>query len=101
MRELPSRWAVGDAVLLAEAGGSIEEQAKLVEFLWRAAALLTLAHDVGEGGFEVALDEAAAWSGREANAEVSAPYGSVVLACPPANVAKLDWPSIRVIGAVA
>jgi phosphoribosylformylglycinamidine synthase len=101
VREVPSRWTAGDAVLLAEAGGSIEEQAGLVEFLWRAAPLVTLAHDVGEGGLERALAEAGAWSGREARAETSAPYGSVILACPPAKVEKLDWPGIRVIGAVA
>jgi len=100
VREVPSRWGVGDAVLLAEAGSSIEEQAGLVEFLWRAAPLLTLAHDVGEGGLERALAEAATWSGREAKAEVSAPYGSAILACPPVNFEKLDWPGIRLIGAV-
>jgi phosphoribosylformylglycinamidine synthase subunit PurL len=101
VRDAPSRWAAGEAVLLAEAGASIEEQAALVEFLWRAAPLLSLAHDVGEGGLDLALAEAAAWSGGEARAEGSAPYGSVVLACAPANVEKLDWPSISVLGAVA
>ena len=92
---------VGDAVLLAEAGGSIKEQVRLVEFLWRAAPLLTLAHDVGEGGLELALAEAGTWSGRQATAEGTAPYGSVVLACPSANVEKLDWPNVCLLGAVA
>jgi phosphoribosylformylglycinamidine synthase subunit PurL len=101
VRQVPSRWAAGDAVLLAEAGGSIEEQVRLVEFLWRAAPLLTLAHDVGEGGLELALAEAGTWSGRQATAEGTAPYGSVVLACPPANVEKLDWPNVCLLGAVA
>jgi phosphoribosylformylglycinamidine synthase II len=101
VREVPLRWAPGDAVLVAEAGGSIEEQAALIEFLWRAAPLLTLAHDVGEGGLDLALAEAATWSGREARAEASASYGSVILACPPAKVEQLDWPGIRVIGAAA
>jgi phosphoribosylformylglycinamidine synthase II len=101
VRDVPSGWAAGDAVLLAEAGGSIEEQAGLVEFLWRTAPLLTLAHDVGEGGVERALAEAATWSGRDARAAVSAPYGSAILACPPVNFEKLDWPGIRLIGAVA
>ena len=101
VRQMPSRWAAGDAVLLAEAGGSIEEQVRLVEFLWRAAPLLTLAHDVGEGGLELALAEAGTWSGRQATAEGTAPYGSVVLACPPANVEKLDWPNVCLLGAVA
>jgi phosphoribosylformylglycinamidine synthase subunit PurL len=101
VRELPSRWTAGDAIVLAEAGESIEEQAALIAFLWRAAPLLTLAHDVGEGGLQHALAEASEWSGREGRAEGGAPYGSVVLACPPAEVERLDWPHLRVLGAVA
>ena len=100
VRHVPQGWGAGDAVLLAECGSSIEEQAALIGFLWRAAPLLTLAHDVGEEGLELALAEAAAWSDRRARAEGTAPYGSVVVACAPENVEKLDWPGMRVIGSV-
>jgi phosphoribosylformylglycinamidine synthase II len=100
VRQVPQGWGAGDAVLLAESGASIEEQAALIGFLWRAAPLLTLAHDVGGEGLELTLAEAAAWSDRRAEAEGTAPYGSVVVACAPENVEKLDWPGLRVIGAV-
>ena len=100
VRHMPSGWAAGDAVLLAESGDSLAQQAALIGFLWRAAPLLTLAHDVGEEGLAPALADAAAWSDRGARGEASARYGSVVLACAPGNVEQLDWPSICVIGAV-
>jgi len=100
VRHIPSGWAAGDTVLLVESGDSLAQQAALIGFLWRAAPLLTLAHDVGEEGLAPALADAAAWSDRGARGEASARYGSVVLACAPGNVGLLDWPSIRVIGAV-
>ena len=100
VREVPSRWDAGDALLVAEAGDSLQEQAALIGFVWWASPLLTLAHDVGEGGLERAVAEAGAWSGREAWAEGTAPYGSVLLACSPEDFAQLGWPNIRLVGAV-
>ena len=100
VRQIPSRWRGGDCVLLAESGESPDEQAALIEFVWRAAPLLSLAHDVGDGGLDLALREAAEWSGVEADAAGEAPYGSVVLACAPGDVEKLEWPNLRVLGAV-
>jgi phosphoribosylformylglycinamidine synthase len=101
VREIPSRWQPGDAVLLAEAGDSLDEQAALIRFLWRSAALLALAHDVGAGGLEAALAQASAWSGHVVQAAGAAAEGSVVLACEPSHVERLDWPRLRVLGAVA
>jgi phosphoribosylformylglycinamidine synthase subunit PurL len=100
VREAPARWCSGDCVLVAQAGGTIEDQAALIAFLWRSAPLLSLAHDVGNGGLELALDEAARWSGAAAAASGEAPPGSAVLACSPGNVEQLDWAALRVIGAV-
>ncbi|HEX6489972.1 MAG TPA: phosphoribosylformylglycinamidine synthase subunit PurL [Gaiellaceae bacterium] len=101
VREVPSRWRAGDALLLAEAGETLAEQAALVGFLWRSAPLLSLAHDVGEGGLELALREAAAWCGLAARVKArEAPFGSVVLACPPASVERLAWDGLRVLGGV-
>jgi phosphoribosylformylglycinamidine synthase II len=54
---IPSRWRRGDAVLLLRGG-----EADLIAFLWQNAARLSLAHDVSDGGLELALREAAAWS---------------------------------------
>jgi phosphoribosylformylglycinamidine synthase len=101
VREIPSRWRPGDALLLAEAGDSLEEQAELIGFLWRSASLLTLVHDVGAGGLELALAQASDWSGHRVQAAGTAAKGSVVLACEPSNVERLDWPQLRVLGAVA
>ena len=50
--------APGDLDLAAEAA--------LVRFVWKAAPVLTLAHDVSDGGLEQALREAAEHSGVEA-----------------------------------
>jgi hypothetical protein len=86
---------------VAEAGETIEEQAALIAFLWRVAPLLTLAHDVGNGGLEHALAEAAEWSGLASSGAGEAPRGSVVLACEPRDVERLDRPGLRVLGSVA
>jgi phosphoribosylformylglycinamidine synthase len=57
---IPDRWQPGDRVFLL--GG---EGAELVRFVWENAEAFTLAHDVSDGGLELALEEAAAWSGTE------------------------------------
>jgi phosphoribosylformylglycinamidine synthase subunit PurL len=100
VRQIPSGWRTGDCVLLAEAGDSLAEQATLIGFLWRAAPLLSLAHDVSDGGLELALAEAGEWSGLAATCEGDATYGSVVLSCAPADVEKLEWRQLRMLGVV-
>ena len=62
VRSIPNRWREGDRVFLLSAAG-LEGEAELIRALWRSATSLTLAHDVGRGGLEVALVEAALWSG--------------------------------------
>src|SRR6476661_4096820 len=69
VRDVPARWRRGDRLLLAIAGDSLEEQATLIRFVWRSADLLSLAHDVSDGGLELALREAAEWSGAETDAD--------------------------------
>ena len=101
VRQTPDRWRRGDTVLLAEAGETIEEQAELIAFLSRAAPLLTLAHDVGNGGLERALAQAAEWSGVASSGAGQAPRGSVVLACEAGELERLDRPGLRVLGSVA
>jgi phosphoribosylformylglycinamidine synthase len=101
VRELPNAWKNGDAVLLAETDGTLAGAAALIGFVWRAAPLLSLAHDVSDGGLELALTEASEWSRCVFGAEAEAARGSIVLACPPQQVERLDWPALRVLGAVA
>jgi phosphoribosylformylglycinamidine synthase len=103
VRQVPDRWRPTDVVLLAEAGGdSLEDKAALIGFVWRSAPLLTLAHDVGDGGLGAALAEAAEWSGRQARlVQSDAPRGAIVLACEPQHVERLEWPHLRVLGVVA
>ena len=102
VRVVPSRWREGDVVLVAgAAAGAIDlaVEARLIEFLWRAAPLLTLAHDVSEDGLEVALAEAALWSG--IGAEVDLPEGGgAVIACAPADVERLGGVPLREVGVV-
>jgi phosphoribosylformylglycinamidine (FGAM) synthase-like enzyme len=73
-----------------------------VRFLWKAAPLLTLCHDVGYGGLERALAEAARWSGREADVDLPAEpeRGAAILATSRDRVAKLGSRGFVEIGRV-
>jgi phosphoribosylformylglycinamidine synthase len=118
VRRVPKAWREGDVVLLAEAspptlagseyqatygevGGvpaalDLEAEARLVSFLWRAAPLASLVHDVSEGGLAVCLAEAAVVSGSGANVvsddrvqlfgEVG---GRAVISCAPEHEAEV------------
>jgi phosphoribosylformylglycinamidine synthase len=130
VRRIPGRWREGDVVLLAGspalslAGSAyhglawpptgqpapidLRAETALVRFLWKAAPLLTLAHDVGRGGLAVALAEAALWSGVGANLEVPADElglfgeggGQAVVACAPDDLERLGTKGLRVLGVV-
>jgi phosphoribosylformylglycinamidine synthase subunit PurL len=128
--EIPSRWREGDAVLVAgdpelrfdgselqalfaepcgqPAALDLRAEAALVDFLWRNAHRLTLAHDASEGGLAVALAEAAIWSGLGAELELSSDPqvlfgeggGQVVVACSQEHADSLSGVPLRRIGAV-
>jgi phosphoribosylformylglycinamidine synthase II len=130
VREIPVRWREGDAVFVAGApelsldGSELQElyaesagrpaaldlrtEAELVEFLWRHAAHLTLAHDASEGGIAVALAEAAIWSGVGADLELrddpralfGEGGGQAVVACAPEHASSLSNVALRRIGTV-
>jgi len=102
VRKIPSRWRSGDSILLVEAGESLAEQAALIEFLWRAAPFLSLAHDVPNGGLERAIAEAAAWSGAEAEVELPADQSgaAAILAVSADQVPGLGWERLVQIGEV-
>ena len=109
VRKVPSRWQTGDAVLLATSpDGSLDAEAALIRFLWKATPHLSLCHDVGTGGIAAALAEAAAWSGGlEAEAEVELPAdydsrrGAAILACRPGRIKRLGSRGFVQIGVVA
>ncbi len=104
VRFVPGAWRRGDIVLVATAPGDLDlaAEAALVRFVWKAAPVLTLAHDVSDGGIEAALREAAEYSGLEANVDLpeAAPGGRVVLACAPEDVDRLGAKGLRRIGLV-
>jgi phosphoribosylformylglycinamidine synthase len=106
VRNIPSKWEPGDAVLLAQAPeDSLAAEAALVRFLWKAAPLLTLCHDVGYAGLEHALAECAEWSGRPAELDgdscsLQLSRGAAILACRPEDVAKLGTRGFVQIGQV-
>jgi phosphoribosylformylglycinamidine synthase len=54
---IPSRWRAGDPIYLLRGAG-----AALIRFVWQNAERFSLAHDISDGGLELALAEAAAWS---------------------------------------
>jgi phosphoribosylformylglycinamidine synthase len=88
--QVPDRWQSGDRVLLLRGFGH-----GLVSFVWRHAHLFSLAHDVSDGGVELALREAAVWSGREAAVEASDGQGVIV-----ATSAEVPWDDIVELGTV-
>jgi phosphoribosylformylglycinamidine synthase subunit PurL len=103
VRLVPSGWQQGDVVLLASAPEeSLGAEVALIRFLRKAAPLLTLCHDVGSGGLEAALEEAARWSGREADVQLPAEpvAGAAVLACAPEDVVRLGTKGFVEIGRV-
>jgi phosphoribosylformylglycinamidine synthase II len=130
VRLVPGHWREGDAVFLAghpaislagseyqalfgEVGGrpaplELDAEAALIGFLWRSAPLLSLAHDVAEGGLAVCLAEAAIASG--IGAELDLPDdrvslfgeggGQAVIACAPEEAAALTGVPLTQIGEV-
>jgi phosphoribosylformylglycinamidine synthase len=104
VRYVPGRWRPGDAVLIATAPGELDlaAEAALIRFVWKAAPVLSLSHDVSAAGLAVALREAADHSGIEADVELpaGAPGGQVLLACAPEDVGRLGTKNITRIGTV-
>jgi phosphoribosylformylglycinamidine synthase II len=130
VRSTPGRWREGDVVLLAgapalslagseyqalfgEVGGTpasldLAAEVQLVDFLWRAAPILSLSHDAAEGGLGVALAEAAAWSGIGAELDVDGDAvalfgeggGLAVIACAPEDVGDLGGVPLLEVGVV-
>jgi phosphoribosylformylglycinamidine synthase subunit PurL len=104
VRFVPGAWREGDVVLVATAPGELDlaAEAELIRWTWKAAPVLTLAHDVSRGGLERALAEAAASSGREADVDLPepAPGGRMLLACAPDDVERLGTKGILRIGVV-
>jgi phosphoribosylformylglycinamidine synthase len=104
VRFVPGAWRSGDAVLVATAPGELDlaAEAALVRFVWKAAPVLTLAHDVSDGGLEEALGEAEEYSGLDADVELppAAHGGQILLACAPDDVERLGSKGLQRIGVV-
>jgi phosphoribosylformylglycinamidine synthase len=90
---IPSRWRAGDDVRLLRGEG-----AGLVRFVWENAGRFSLAHDVSDGGLELALREAAEWSGLAAPDTSAADGPGVIVALPPGET--LAWPDVTELGTV-
>ena len=96
---IPDRWRRGDRVLLLRGFGH-----GLVAFVWRHAHLFSLAHDVSDGGLDLALREAAEWSGdvavqlQRTDNPQSSTQGVVVAVAPGTDV---RWDDIVELGEVA
>jgi phosphoribosylformylglycinamidine synthase subunit PurL len=104
VRFLPGAWRTGDVVFVATAPGELDlaAEAALVRFVWKAAPMLTLAHDVSGGGLAEALREAEEYSGVGVDVELpqTASGGQIVLACAPADVGRLGAKGLERIGVV-
>jgi phosphoribosylformylglycinamidine synthase II len=74
VRAVPRGWRRGDIVSVVR-GASVEldHEAELIGLVWRTAPVLSLVHDVSDGGLETALAEMAKWSGVEAEIDVPDP----------------------------
>jgi phosphoribosylformylglycinamidine (FGAM) synthase-like enzyme len=104
VRFVPGAWRSGDVILVATAPGELDlaAEAALVRFVWKAAPVLTLAHDVSDGGLVEALREAEEYSGLAADVQLPArpPGGEIVLACAPEDVERLGAKGLQRIGVV-
>jgi len=105
VRTIPDRWREGDVVLLAWADPEFDADAEaaLVEFLWRSTPFLSLAHDVGRGGLEAAIAQAALWSGIGAELELpeEAPRGgAAIVACAREDVSRAELADLAELGSV-
>ncbi len=86
---IPTLWRSGDIVYLLCGAG-----AELVRFVWQNAHRFSLAHDVSDGGLEVALREASAWSGLDF---IAAGNGEGVVV---AATEEPDWPDTIELGRI-
>ena len=86
---IPSKWQHGDTVYLLCGHG-----AELVRFVWQNAERFSLAHDVSDGGLELALREASAWSGIDF---LAAGNGEGVIV---AATEQPDWPDTIELGKI-
>ncbi|HET8893295.1 MAG TPA: phosphoribosylformylglycinamidine synthase subunit PurL [Gaiellaceae bacterium] len=103
VRRVPGGWQKGDVVLLATAPeDNLYAEAALIRFLWKAAPLLSLCHDVGYAGINHALEEATRWSGRSADVDLpdEPTRGAAILATSPNQVARLGSKGFVKIGRV-
>src|SRR5256884_5939141 len=105
VRLIPGAWRSGDVVLLATAPGELDlhAEAALIRYVWKAAPVLTLAHDVSNGGLAQALREAAEHSGLDAEVELpeAVPGGRILLACAPSDVERLGSKGLQRLGVVS
>jgi phosphoribosylformylglycinamidine synthase len=94
VRRVPRGWRRGDVVFAVSTPGELDlrAEAELVAFLWRAAPHCSLLHDG-------AIEDAARWSGIDANVDVPM-HGSAILACAPGDVGKLSGMELVQIGTV-
>jgi phosphoribosylformylglycinamidine synthase len=90
---IPDRWRRGDRIVLLRGFGH-----GLVGFMWRHAHLFSLAHDVSDGGVELALREAEAWSDLRADVQPVEGEGVIVAVAPGTEI---PWDDIVELGAVA
>jgi phosphoribosylformylglycinamidine synthase subunit PurL len=104
VRMIPRVWRSGDVVLVATAPGDLDlaAEAALVRYVWKAAPVLTLAHDVSDGGLQRALHEVEEFTGLAADVDLPEDVagGRVLLACAAANVERLGSKGLERIGVV-
>ena len=103
VRERPARLARGRrACWRAPRATTSQPRRRCRASSGRRAPLLSLAHDVSDGGLEAALAEAAEWSGRERRVDVpKAPLGRRDRRrCAPERE-RLGWPRPAELGTVA
>jgi phosphoribosylformylglycinamidine synthase subunit PurL len=81
VRRVPRGWRRGDKVGAVRGASNtvllgrewLAFETELIGLVWRAAAGLSLVHDVSDGGLATALREMAEWSGVEADLDVPDP----------------------------
>jgi hypothetical protein len=88
---IPGTWQSGDNVYLLRGRG-----AALVKFVWENAHIFSLAHDISDGGIDLALTEAADWSGHDVVITNHEEGEGVIVAA----IARPAWHDVALLGRV-
>jgi phosphoribosylformylglycinamidine synthase len=91
VRLVPASWRERDTIFVVTLDDplDLDAHAALVRLLWETAPRCSLVHDVSDGGLEVALAEAAVWSGTGAEVEAAENVVAILASAEPLDLRRI------------